>query len=74
MATRIYAIDPNVGSANVQENVGPTATSAIIALVVNLASGVTDAGSTRGPSKREVLQALEYITEYIMRDNSWPPA
>lgn len=75
MATRIYAVSPDAKSYDVIETVGPTATSAIVALVVDLATtGITDGGVTRGPSKREVLQALEYITEAIIRKNTWPPA
>lgn len=74
MATRIYAVNPGQTGKDVIEAVGPTATSAIIALVVDLASNVTDGSGTRGPNRTEVLNALEYLKEYILRDNSWPPA
>lgn len=57
------------------ENVGPTGTCAPIALVVDLASSVYDnsASANRGPSKNEVLQALETFKAYILAD-TWPPA
>lgn len=74
MATRIWGSNPDAKSYDVIETVGPTATSAIVALVVDLAANITDGGSTRGPTKREVLQQLEYITEAIIRKNTWPPA
>ncbi len=75
MATRIFAVSPDLKSYDVQENVGPTATSAIVAVVVDLTTtAITDGSGSRGPTKREVLQALEYITEAIIRKNTWPPA
>lgn len=74
MATRIWAVSPDQVSYNVQENVGPTATSAIVAVVVDLATSVTDGSSGRTASKHEVLQALDYIKEFIIRKNTWPPA
>ena len=76
MATRIYAVNPGGQNFDVIEDVGPTATSAIIALVVDLdTSLVTGAGGTaRGPKLDEVLEALENIKAHIMRTNLWPPA
>lgn len=74
MATRIFAIDPNLPATQVKENVGPTGTSATIALVVDLGVTLTEGSSTRVVSKKEVLQALERFTEYIVRANTWPPA
>lgn len=74
MATRIYAVNPGGKITDVIEDVGPTATSAIIAVVVDLAAAVTDGGTTRGPSKEELVLALENILSYVMKDNSWPPA
>lgn len=65
MATRIYAGNPGETSIQIRENVGPTATSAVFALVVDLATTT---------SKHDMLQYLKYLTEYVMRDNSWPPA
>lgn len=74
MATEIWAVGPNSNLENVQVNVGPTATSAITALVVNLATNVVnDNGTTRGVKKEEVLQSIELIKESIVRGN-WPPA
>jgi hypothetical protein len=74
MATRIYSVNPGEQNTSVNEAVGPTATSGIIAVVVDLATNITDQGSSRAPSREELLLALENIKEYIMRDNSWPPA
>lgn len=74
MATRIYSMNPGQTNYQVNEAVGPTATSGIIAIVVDLAANLTEGSTTRGPSRREVLDALAEITQYIMRDNSWPPA
>lgn len=74
MATRIFAIPPNGQLDEVKENVGPTATSAIIGLVVDLAStGVSVGGSTRTVSKSEVLLAVETLKQYLIKTN-WPPA
>lgn len=74
MATRIWAVGPAGTLENVQENVGPTATSAIIAVVVDLSALVTgQAGVARTASKAEVLQAIEAIEEKIIKGN-WPPA
>ncbi len=74
MATRIYAVGPAGTVEQVQENVGPTATSAIIAVVVDLASSVTDGSGSRGPDRAEVLQALQAISQRILNDSQWPPA
>ncbi len=74
MATRIWAVGPAGTVENVQENVGPTGTSAIIAVVVDLAASVTGAaGTSRTAAKAEVLQALKAIEEKIIKGN-WPPA
>lgn len=75
MATRIYAVGPAGTVENVQENVGPTATSAIIAVVVDLAASVTGAaGVARTVSRAETLQALQAIMQRILNDSQWPPA
>jgi 3-phosphoglycerate kinase len=74
MATRIWAVGPAGVVENVQENVGPTATSAIIAVIVDLSTSVTGAGAVaRTASKAEVLQSLKVIEERIIKGN-WPPA
>ncbi len=74
MATRIFACGPADKLENVQENVGPTATSAIVALVIDLSASVTgQAGVARTVSKSEVLQAMEVLEEWIVRQK-WPPA
>lgn len=77
MATRIYAVAPGGRVTDVIEDVGPTATSAIIAVVVDLtATLVTDgsvASGSRGVRKAEVLQALDTLKEAILAD-TWPPA
>lgn len=75
MATRIYGVDPGLPSTSVKENVGPTGTCAGIALVIDAAVTITGLGNAaQEPSKADVLRALEAITEYIIRDNTWPPA
>lgn len=74
MATRIYAINPGGTLDDVIEDVGPTGTSGIVAVVVDLAStGVTDGATTRAIRRNETLQALEYIKQYIIADQD-PPA
>lgn len=75
MATRTYAVNPGMPSSNVTEFVGAACTSRFINLTIDIASTVvTEGGSTRAPSREEVINALERIKEYIFRDNSWPPA
>lgn len=75
MATRIFGVDPGAPLAinSVREAVGPTATSAAIALVVDLAASVSDAGATRAPTREEVLLAIESLEAYLIKCN-WPPA
>ena len=73
MATRIFAANPNGNVNTVTNAVGPTATSGIIAVVVDLASNVTDGTATRGPDRQEVLDAIEAIRQKIIATN-WPPA
>ncbi len=75
MATRIWAVGPAGTVENVQENVGPTATSAIIAVVVDLSSTLVtgQGGTARTVAKAEVLQALKAIEEKVIKGN-WPPA
>ncbi len=74
MATRIFALAPGGQQTDVQENVGPTATSAIVAVVIDLATGVTGVAGARTVNYKEVLNALENIKAYIMSNNKWPPA
>lgn len=75
MATRIFGTNPGDGLevSGIVENVGPTATSAVIALVVDLAASVTDGSGTRTVKKSEVLEAIEALEAYIVKSN-WPPA
>jgi hypothetical protein len=76
MATRIYGVSPGAAFQinSIVEAVGPTATSAPIALVIDLtATLVTDGGTTRAVSKEEVLLAIENIKAYILAGN-WTPA
>lgn len=74
MATRIFGFAPGANTGGVIEAVGPTATSAVIALVVDLATNTVGSGSgTRVVSKNEVLLALDAFKDYILADN-WPPA
>lgn len=72
MATRIFAIDPGEKLEDVINTVGPTGTSGIVAVVVDLATNISDT-SSRAPNKQEVLEALELIKLKIMGAN-WPPA
>lgn len=75
MATRIYGSNPGGQNVDVVEAVGPTATSAFIAVVVDLASTVVnDKGTTRTVNLEEVILALENIKAHILRTNTWPPA
>jgi hypothetical protein len=74
MATEIYALNPEDPAYNIRKNVGPTGTSAAIALVVDLGVSITDGSGTRAVSKADVLRSLELLAEFIVRDNSWPPA
>ena len=77
MATRIYAVNPGDNTpAGVIEDVGPTATSAAISLVIDIATTVVNStgGTTRVVSKQEILNALEQIMGHIMRKDTWPPA
>ena len=74
MATRIYALAPGGQFTVIQENIGPTATSAAVAIVVDLATTVVTEGSTtRTLNKNEVMLALEELKKYIEAD-AWPPA
>jgi hypothetical protein len=73
MATRIFAVGPDGRLENAIETVGPTATSAAIAIVVDLASVVTDGSSSRAASKQEVLKAIDTLKAKILKAN-WPPA
>ncbi len=75
MATRPFGINPNDPSNSVVENVGSACTSAFINVTVDIASTVvTEGSSTRVISKSEFLRALERLKEYIIRQNTWPPA
>lgn len=74
MATRIYALNPGGYISDVIEAVGPTATSAPIAIVIDLATTViTDGSTTRAVNKQDVLEAIEMIRQRISTDG-WPPA
>lgn len=75
MATRIYGVSPGASFQinSIVEAVGPTATSAPIALVIDLAATVTDGAATRTVNKEEVLLAIENIKAYILAGN-WTPA
>lgn len=75
MATRIWAGPPDAKLSDIQENVGPTGTSAIVALVVDLSATVSGGpgAASRTISKAEVLKTLEKIREAVINDK-WPPA
>lgn len=74
MATRIYGINPGESEFNVRENIGPTGTSAIVAIVVDLTSTVVGPGGVTGSiTKSDVLKALNQVENWIVRQN-WPPA
>ena len=75
MATRIFACNPGDPSTAVIEAVGPTGTSASIALIVDAGVTITGLnGAAQQASKADVIKALESLTEYIIRKNTWPPA
>lgn len=75
MATRIYAIAPGTADTTVIEGVGAAASAYAINLVVDIATTIVNEGTTtRVVKQAEVLEALERLKIYIMRDNSWPPA
>lgn len=74
MATRIIAVSPGGHYEDVIETVGPTATSAVVAIVVDLATtAVTDGATTRAVNKQEVLSAIETMKRTILKMD-WPPA
>ena len=56
MATRIFGVLPGASTqpSNIVEAIGPAATSAPIAIVVDLATNIVNSGSTsRGITKNE---------------------
>lgn len=74
MATRLYGVNPGSRMVDVIEAIGPTATSASIVMVIDLASTVvTNGGTTRTVSREEVLLAIDTLKAVIMAD-TWPPA
>ncbi len=74
MATRIYAVNPGESEFQVRENVGPTGTSAIVALVVDLTTTVVGPGGvTKTVERSDVLKACDEIKNWVLRQN-WPPA
>ena len=74
MATRIYALNPGGYLENVIEAIGPTATSAPIAIVIDLANTIiTDGATSRTVNKQDVLNAIDTLRKYIVTDG-WPPA
>lgn len=74
MATRIYAVNPGESEFNVRENVGPTGTSAIVAVVVDLTANVVGPGGVSITiAKSDVLKALEQVENWVLKQN-WPPA
>lgn len=74
MATRRYKINPGEGEFSVVEEVGAAVNSDLVELTVELATtGVNTASGTRTISRDEVLDALEKISNHILKGN-WPPA
>ena len=75
MATRLYAIDPGDQNIDVIEGVGSAASSKSINLTIDIANTVvTEGGSTRTVKLQEVIEALDNMKAYILRQNNWPPA
>lgn len=75
MATRTFAVNPTQRVSNVVEFVGAACTSRFINVTVDIATTVMgEGGSTRVLTKEEFINSLETIKEYVLRDNSWPPA
>ncbi len=71
MATRIFGVNPQGDFEDCIDTVGPTATSAIIALVIDLSASVVGAGGVaRAPSKAEVIQALEIFEQKILKSTN----
>ncbi len=74
MATRIIAINPGEPETSVRENVGPTGTSAIVALVVDLAATVVGPGGvSQTIARSDVLKAIDELENWVIKTN-WPPA
>jgi len=75
MATRRFALNPGAQNTDVVESVGNATSSAFIEVVVDVADTVVnEGGGTRKITQEELINALENIKEYIMRQNNWPPA
>lgn len=71
MATRIFAVSPGQTVENVIDTVGPTATSAIVALVIDLSASITGAGGVaRAPNKSEILQAVNELKQKITKSTN----
>jgi len=65
MATRRWSINKGDKSKDVVEAVGAAVATKSIELTVDLAANL---------KQSEVLNALDLMKEYIIRNNKWPPA
>ena len=65
MATRRGSINKGDKSKDVVEAVGAAVATKSIELTVDLAANL---------KLSEVLNAIELLREYILRNNKWPPA
>ena len=74
MSVRIIGVNPGSNLEGVYDSAGGTVVTDAIELNVNLATTVVNAdGSTRQVSRKEVIDALNLIEQYIIR-MPWPPA
>lgn len=73
MSVRIIGVNPGSNLEGVYDSAGGTIVTDAIELNVNMATTVVNAdGTTRQVTRKEVLDALNYIEQYIIRMN-WPP-
>lgn len=65
MATRRWSINKGDRSKDVVEAVGAAVATKSLELTLDLAANF---------KQEEVLEQLDFIREYIVRNNKWPPA
>jgi hypothetical protein len=76
MATRVFRANPGEGEYTAPGSTGVTdavgaATTKLVELTVDC--GATAVGGVRPITREEVMEAIEEISNYIMR-GPWPPA
>lgn len=65
MATRRWSINKGDRSKDVVEAVGAAVATKSLEVTLDLAANF---------KQEEVLEQLDFIREYIVRNNKWPPA